>query len=563
MNKRIHVKRTGTIRFLTIGALGFCLFAASCGDLSLPMSWPGGGSAPRNDPVGPAQKLPSTKSQTSDQQNKAPINPNAQTPYRPPVQREPYRPPVFAQPAPRGEPLAPPPYNQTTSSPPSPAPAFPSRAPEPEPPAPRFDEPVPGAPAAQPARPSFEQYLNRPIPSVSADPETQPEMPPPPPMKTSGVRVALLLPLTGPNKNIGKAMLNAAQLALFSFSEKTFELLVHDTKGTPDGAIDAAQLAIGDGARLILGPLLSASVKAIANSARAANVSVISFTSDRSAVGEGVFTLGFIPSAEVRRVVRYARQRGVQNFAALAPGTLYGETVLQTFREAVEQSGGSIVRIDQYDPNARDFAPLIRDLADYENRRGALLEQRNRLKERDDELSQRALKRLEKLQTIGPVAFEALFLADGGKRLQSVAALLPFYDIDPAKVRMLGTGQWDEPGIGREPALIGGWFAAPPLTARANFAAQYRQVYARNPPRLATLAYDATALATVLARNTEGPKFSIKALTTPSGFVGRDGIFRLLPSGLPERGLAVLQVGPRTNKVINPPPESFSDAALN
>ena len=66
--------------------------------------------------------------------------------------------------------------------------------------------------------------LNRPIPSVSAEPEPETNLPPPPPMKTSGVRVALLLPLSGSNAKIGKAMLNAAQLALFSFSEKTFEL---------------------------------------------------------------------------------------------------------------------------------------------------------------------------------------------------------------------------------------------------------------------------------------------------------------------------------------------------
>ncbi|MEQ8194612.1 MAG: hypothetical protein RIB59_09005 [Rhodospirillales bacterium] len=138
---------------------------------------------------------------------------------------------------------------------------------------------------------------------------------------------------------------------------------------------------------------------------------------------------------------------------------------------------------------------------------------------------------------------------------------------------MLGTGQWDEPGIGREPALVGGWYAAPPPDSRANFEAQYRQTYGELPPRLATLAYDATALATVLARGTNeggdaaetgipgGPDFSFKALTTPSGFAGRDGIFRLLPDGLPERGLSVLQVGPRENKVISPAPDSFSQQA--
>ncbi len=70
-------------------------------------------------------------------------------------------------------------------------------------------------------------------------------------------------------------------------------------------------------------------------------------------------------------------------------------------------------------------------------------------------------------------------MADGGKRLQAIAAHLPFYDIDPGRVRMLGTGQWDEPGIGAVPALVGGWFAAPTPQARADFEKQYAEVYGR------------------------------------------------------------------------------------
>ncbi|MCH8991732.1 MAG: ABC transporter substrate-binding protein [Acidobacteria bacterium] len=83
-------------------------------------------------------------------------------------------------------------------------------------------------------------------------------------MTPSAVRVALLLPLSGRNARLGNAMVNAAQLALFDLADDRFELLIHDTKGTPEGAAEAAALAIGDGASLILGPLLSASVTAVA-----------------------------------------------------------------------------------------------------------------------------------------------------------------------------------------------------------------------------------------------------------------------------------------------------------
>ena len=156
---------------------------------------------------------------------------------------------------------------------------------------------------------------------------------------------------------------------------------------------------------------------------------------------------------------------------------------------------------------------------------------------------------------------DELLLADGGKRLLAIAALLPFYDIDPKKVKMLGTGQWDAPGLGAEPALIGGWFAAPPPTARTDFVNTYKSTYGRTPPRLATLAYDATALAAVLARSEKGPGFSATAITVPSGFWGRDGIFRFLPGGVAERGLAVMKVGRNGAEIISRAPETFQAAA--
>lgn len=378
-----------------------------------------------------------------------------------------------------------------------------------------------------------------------------------PQLLEDSVRVALLLPLSGSNAKLGQAMLNAAQLAVFNFANKKFELLVHDTKGTPQGASFAASSAISDGASIILGPLLAASVRAVAPLAQAANVPVAAFSSDRSVVGNGTFTMGFLPSAEIWRIVSYARSQGIKRFAALAPNDIYGETVIDAFESAVIKNGGIVSRVQYYDPFASDFSPAVRQLADYDIRRAELLKQRKDLEDSDNEVSRRALKRLEQLQTIGDLPFDALLLAAGGERLLSIAALLPFYDIDPGKIRMLGTGQWDVPGLGAEPALIDGWFAAPSPEARINFMNTYKSIYGKAAPRLATLAYDATALAAVMAKAESGPDFSILAITKPSGFWGRDGIFRFLPSGIVERGLAVMKVDRRNSKTLSKAPETF------
>ena len=167
------------------------------------------------------------------------------------------------------------------------------------------------------------------------------------------------------------------------------------------------------------------------------------------------------------------------------------------------------------------------------------------------------LKRLEGVQTIGALPFEALLVADGGNRLKSIVSLLPFYGVDADNTQLLGTGQWDEAGIGKEPALMGGWFAAPSPNARRDFEKKYFNIYKRQPPRLATLAYDATALGASLAKNAGLKGFNTNSLTDGAGFLGRDGLFRLLKDGTTERGLAVLEVGVNKSLIISNAPKSF------
>ena len=67
-------------------------------------------------------------------------------------------------------------------------------------------------------------------------------------------KVALLVPLSGANAELGQAMLDAAQLALFETGSDRLTLVPRDTGGTAAGAASAARAAIGEGAQLILGP---------------------------------------------------------------------------------------------------------------------------------------------------------------------------------------------------------------------------------------------------------------------------------------------------------------------
>ena len=349
-------------------------------------------------------------------------------------------------------------------------------------------------------------------------------------------RIAVLLPRSGKLSYLGKPMLNAAQMAVFDAAGEQFELLLFDTAGEPDQASEAARTAIDQGARLIIGPLLAESTRAAAPWAQAAGVPMLSFSSDRTVAGNGVFILGFTPGDQIDRVIQYASARGIGEFAVIAPEDAYGRLVVQAVQDAAARVGGRV----------NDVRFVDRDLS------GATF----------------AVQAVGSSPTsaVSPVvspavspgtADRALLIAEGGERLRFIAELLQGDGMAPGQVQILGTGTWDEPWISSEPALVGGWFAAPPPRARAPFVQNYVRTYGEEPPRLAGLAYDATALAAIVGRIIGGMDLTADVLTTPAGFIGSEGIFRFAPSGLSERGLAVLEVTPQGVTVISDAPQSF------
>ena len=385
------------------------------------------------------------------------------------------------------------------------------------------------------------------------DPEVAPNPPSP--------NVGLLLPLSGRHAEIGRAMRNAAQLAVFDIADDQFRLIVRDTGGTAAGAREAAKSALDAGASLVLGPLFGASVAAVAEEAQARAVNVIAFSNDMSVAGANVFVMGLAPGPQVERVVGYAAAQGLQRFALLAPNNSYGHAIITAMQGAVSGNGAQLTRISAFDPAAPDPSPQVRALGDYDERKKTLEEQRADLEARGDEASLAQLKELENLDTIGSPEFEAVLLPLGGQSLMTIAPLLAFYDIDPEEVQFMGTALWDDPRVGSEVTLRGGWYAAPSPALWKEFSGRYKAAYGAMPPRLASLAYDATALAAVLARNGTQlggpPDFGSAAITQASGFAGIDGIFRFRPTGEIERGLAVLEMGQNGITVLDPAPVSF------
>ncbi|MDP6012857.1 MAG: penicillin-binding protein activator [Alphaproteobacteria bacterium] len=406
------------------------------------------------------------------------------------------------------------------------------------------DEVVPVVPATQvdleplnlpaPETPLTEDEILPVVPAIEVDLEPlnllAPEMQPPQVVdrEPGAVRVAILLPLSGPGAGVGLAFLKAAQLALFDHAGDDFVLMPKDTAGTNFGAEQAMREALVDSADIVLGPLTASSVRAVSQLAQSRSVPILAFTNDSSVARANVYVLGITPAQEVERIVGYAASNGYARIAALVSEDEYGTAVQQSLIQSAARHVADVGQVEYFVPgqvSAGESVP-VRSL-------------------------------------VSSGGFDTLLIAAGGRELRLLAPLFPYYDLDPDEVRFLGTSLWgiDQAVIG-EPALIDGWFAAAPDDDFAGFAARYHRAYGRKPPRRASLAYDALALTALLANAPGGADFSRETLTNDEGFVGIDGLFRLREDGYGERALAVYRVTARGFEVIDPAPTALGGAVF-
>lgn len=353
--------------------------------------------------------------------------------------------------------------------------------------------------------------------------------------KAAPVKVALIASLSAQGQPgvLGKAMKQAAELALFDRDSPNLQLLIKDDKGTPEGAAAAASDAIKDGASLILGPLFAKSVAAVAPIARQAQVPVVAFSNDRQVAGHGVYLLSFQPGPEIARVVAFATHEGKKRFAALIPDDAFGKVAAAAFKDAVQRSGGSLIALETYPASANGMLEPMRKVA--------------------------TLLRAAQESEGGQV--DALFLPGGQDNLERIARLLPQAEIDTANVKVIGTGGMDY--AGHTPGLVGAWYPAPDPRGWEEFAQRFAKSYGQAPPRIASLAYDAVSLAIALAAsNGEAQRYTPAMLTRSGGFSGVDGAYRLLADGTAERALGVLEVQRTGAGIIDPPPALSAGAAV-
>lgn len=370
------------------------------------------------------------------------------------------------------------------------------------------------------------------------------------------IQVALFLPFSGKNKELGLHLFNAATMSLFENDlGHNIELVLIDSKETPDEVLKAFKEVVERKIKIVIGPIFSSSIEAIEKDAKRNKITVISLSNNQQLIGKadsdgGIFLAGMLPETQIDKIVNYSMDKGKFNFAIIAPSNQYGTTTTAIFKKIVKTRDGNFITSEFYEPNAKNLDRVVEHVINSFTVPSRFTEGKNKLK-KDAVLSES--------DRIYP---EVIFIPESGKILAKIVATIKKLNKDERDFQLIGTSQWDDISTLNNPDLIGGWFAAPENEKFRNFEKAYYQTYVKFPPRISSIVYDAVAAVAEVADRKKGQTPEIIDFTNYSnppknGFEGIDGAFRFLSNGFVQRNLAILQTGNGRFETLERPVEQF------
>lgn len=347
------------------------------------------------------------------------------------------------------------------------------------------------------------------------------------------VQVALLVPRGSAQTGdalLAQSLENAARMAIADLQGVQIDLRVYDTAGNPATASAAAAQAVNDGAKIILGPLYAEAANAAGTAVRGNNINVLSFSNNPTIAGGNVFVLGATFENTAGRLAQFAADQGKRNVVIVHGTDASGQLGRNAIQQALARTPVRVAGAVPYDLSQQSVIATVPQVRDLVTSTGA------------DTL---------------------FFTSTTAGALPLFTQLLPEAGVAPGAVQYVGLTRWDIPPQTLElPGVQGGWFAIPDPRMAQSFQARYSAAYGSAPNPIAGLAYDGIAAIGALVGSGNPNALTGAALTQGAGFQGVGGIFRLLPDGTNQRGLAVATIQNRQVVVIDPAPSSFSGAGF-
>jgi len=333
------------------------------------------------------------------------------------------------------------------------------------------------------------------------------------------IKIGVLVPLSGENKEIGISILNSVRMAITNIDDKKIEIYPKDNRSNPKLTFIGAKQLESEGINLVIGPVFHKNLKALD---KVQNLTFISLTNKTNNIPNNVISLGVNATSQINTIINFLKKQNLKKTIFLIPKTNY-ETEI---RNSIIKTNYNFSKIYTYDINPVELTSQIQQISSFNQRKRNLETRIKILENSDDYSSKNELKKLEKMYTLGDVNFDSVVVAGFDENLKSVINSFLFSDVSSEKVKFIVLNQWFDSFFFKEDSLNKIYF---PSINYKNFES-YRKTYYKKfgiyPINISILSYDAFGLSYFfLKQDKENIKKNL--LNKKNTYLGKIGKFSI------------------------------------
>ena len=331
------------------------------------------------------------------------------------------------------------------------------------------------------------------------------------------MKIGLLVPITGDNKNLGQQIIKSTRIALRDVNTQDLEIYIKDTKSDPkktlESAIELKKLNIN----IVIGPVFYKSLEFLDE---VQGVTFLSLTNKTLGLPSNVISAGVNATSQLVAIKKFLKQKKLQKTIFLTPNLDYKDEV----ERAIKQSKIKIYKHYKYDTDPTKLTAQIEKITNYKIRKQNLNDEIKRVENSDLPDKEKQLEKLKKKYTIGNVNFDSVIIADFDESLKSVVTSFLYTDISPKKKFIISFNQWFDKSILAEKNIQPIYYPSIDEKNLKDFENKFFEEFNEYPNYLSLLSYDLIGLIYYLSLKNEVLEIN-KLFKKKSSFKGKIGTF--------------------------------------
>ena len=295
--------------------------------------------------------------------------------------------------------------------------------------------------------------------------------------------VGLLLPLTGEKSAAGNLVINSLRYSML-LRPNQLNFKIFDTKGTPRGAVTAAEQGISNNVKTFIGPIFSDETKEVKEHFKnKKRLTFFSLSPDLNNVSENIIVSGQNPNDQISCITKHIAKNDSKDILLIHHADKYGYVIRNSFLNYVNDFGMLGINIDFLEVDGiTDLNDNVKKISRFNERKLQLENEIMKIKNNSDlneEFKNSEIKSLERMLTLGS-PFDSIIIASEGNRLLEILSHLAFYDINSENSNIYGTSLWED--TNKKDNLFKGTFYASSLKYKdEEFIQNFKNVFSKDP----------------------------------------------------------------------------------